>query len=142
MALQIPDSMDEIVYFTNRSIDNGKAIMWVPRQQCPKCKKAQMGKPISDEGKVKIRATEYTCPSCKHTVEKAEYEDTLTAEVIYTCPTCGFNDEYTGPFKRKKIDGAETFRFQCSKCHANIDVTKKMKEKKKKKGAEEVPDDK
>jgi predicted RNA-binding Zn-ribbon protein involved in translation (DUF1610 family) len=51
---------------------------------------------------------------------------------MYTCPTCGFKGEYTGPFKRKKIEGTDTFRFQCSKCKANIDVTKKMKDKKKK----------
>ncbi len=139
MALQIPDSMDELVYFTNRIIGNGKAMVWIPRQQCPKCKKALMGKPAED-GHVKIRATEYVCPACKYTVEKTEYEEGLTAYCMYTCPTCGFKGEYTGPFKRKKIEGADTFRFQCSKCHANIDVTKKMKEKKKKKGAAVVPD--
>jgi ssDNA-binding Zn-finger/Zn-ribbon topoisomerase 1 len=132
MALQIPESMDELVYFTNRSIESGKAMVWVPRQQCPKCKKALMGKPADDEGHVKIRAKEYTCPACKYTVEKAEYEEGLTAYVMYTCPTCGFKGEYIGPFKRKKIEGTDTFRFQCSKCKANIDVTKKMKDKKKK----------
>ena len=35
-------------------------------------------------------------------------------------------------FKRKKIEGTDTFRFPCEKCKKNIDVTKKMKDKKKK----------
>jgi hypothetical protein len=142
MALQLPESMDELVYFTNRAIESGKAIVWVPRNQCPKCKKAKMGKPADDDGHVKIRAREYICPACKYTVEKTAYEDTLTAFAIYTCPSCSAKGEYTGPFKRKNIEGALTFRFSCDKCKANIDVTKKMKEKKKKKGAEDdVPDD-
>ncbi len=131
MALQIPDSMDEIVYFTNRTIDNGKAVVWVQKQDCPKCKKAKMGKPAED-GHVKIRAKEYVCPACKYTVEKTAYEEGLTAYAIYTCPSCEYQGEYTGIFKRKNIEGALTFRFPCSKCKANIDVTKKMKEKKKK----------
>ncbi|MBI5072414.1 hypothetical protein HZA99_01205 [Candidatus Woesearchaeota archaeon] len=142
MALQLPESMDDLLYFTNRTIDNGKAIVWVAKQQCPKCKKATMGKPAED-GHVKIRAKEYICPSCKYTVEKTAYEEGLTAFAMYTCPSCSAKGEYTGLFKRKNIEGALTFRFPCSKCKANIDVTKKMKEKKKKKGAAEddVPDD-
>ncbi len=139
MALQIPDSMDELVYFTNRTFGNGKAMVWVTRQQCQKCKKALMGKPVGNDGSVKIRAKEYVCPACKYIVEKTAYEEGLTAYSVYTCPFCGFKGEYTGPFKRKKIEGSDMFRFQCGKCHANIDVTKKMKDKKKK-GAEDVPD--
>lgn len=141
MALQIPESMDEIVYWTNRTIDSGKVMVWAPRQDCPKCKKAKMGKPVGEEGNVKIRAKEYVCPACKYTVEKEAYEESLTANVIYTCPSCQFQGEYTGPFKRKNIEGALTFRFQCSKCGKNIDVTKKMKEKKKKGSGDDVPDD-
>ena len=141
MVIQIPDSMSEILYFTNRTINNGKAIVWVPKQNCPKCKKAKMGKPAED-GHIKIRAKEYVCPSCKYTVEKTEYEEGLTAFALYTCPSCNAKGEYTGPFKRKNIEGALTFRFPCSKCKGNIDVTKKMKEKKKKKGKieEDIPE--
>lgn len=144
MALELPESMDELVYFTNRSIENGKAIVWVPKQQCPKCKKAKIGKPADDDGHVKIRAKEYVCPSCKYTVEKTAYEEGLTAFAVYTCPSCSTKGEYTGLFKRKNIEGALTFRFACNTCKANIDVTKKMKEKKKKKKGvveDDVPDD-
>jgi len=135
-------SMDECVYFTNRSIGekfNGSARCWVFRQQCPKCKKAFMGKPVVD-GKAKIRALEYVCPNCKYTVEKQAYEDTLIANVDYTCPLCQFHGGMVLPFKRKKVEGVLTLRFPCEKCKGPIDVTKKMKEikKKVKKGAAPV----
>lgn len=133
MALRQPESMDELVYFTNRSIGNGSARVWVFKQACPKCKKALMGKPVVG-GKVKIRAKEYVCPSCSYTVEKQAFEETLTASAEYTCPSCGSAGETQAPFKRRNIEGIPTLRLQCQKCQANIDVTKKMKEKKKGKG--------
>jgi len=134
-----PKSMEECVYFTNRNIGekfNGTVRCWVFRQQCPKCKKAFMGKPVVD-GKAKIRALEYVCPSCKYTVDKQAYEDTLTANVDYVCPACQFHGGITLPFKRKRVEGVLTLRFPCEKCAAPIDVTKKMKQikKKVKKGA-------
>ncbi|MGV8141274.1 MAG: hypothetical protein ACP5NW_02415 [Candidatus Woesearchaeota archaeon] len=134
-----PKSMEECVYFTNRMIGekfNGQARCWVFRQQCPKCKKAFMGKPVVD-GKAKIRALEYVCPNCKYTVDKQTYEDTLTANVDYTCPACQFHGGIALPFKRKRVEGVLTLRFPCEKCGGPIDVTKKMKEikKKNKKGA-------
>jgi hypothetical protein len=144
MALKFPNSMDECVYFTNRTIGeakNGKAICWVFRQDCPKCKKAKMGKPVGSEGKVAIRATEYVCPACKYTVEKTAYEESLTANIQYTCPACHCEDEAQVPFKRKSINGVKTLRVFCSKCKGPIDVTKKMKEMKKKgKAVEEDAD--
>jgi hypothetical protein len=129
-----PKSMEECVYFTNRNIGekfNGTVRCWVFRQQCPKCKKAFMGKPVVD-GKAKIRALEYVCPVCKYTVEKQAYEDTLIANVDYTCPACEFHGGNVLPFKRKKVEGVLTLRFPCEKCKGPIDVTKKMKEIKKK----------
>ncbi|MGV8086442.1 MAG: hypothetical protein ACP5N1_02315 [Candidatus Woesearchaeota archaeon] len=141
-----PKSMDECVYFTNRNIGekfNGSARCWVFRQQCPKCKKAFMGKPVVD-GKAKIRALEYVCPNCKYTVPKQEYENTLTANVDYVCPICSFHGGISLPFIRKKVEGVSTLRFPCEKCKSPIDVTKKMKEikKKDKKGkAAVVPED-
>jgi hypothetical protein len=142
MALKQPESMEELVYFTNRSLgDKGSARVWVFKEDCPKCKKAQMGKPRDDKGKVKTRAKEYVCPSCSYTVEKQEFEDSLTANSEYTCPSCGNEGEIQVPFKRKSIEGVQALRFQCQKCKANIDITKKMKEKKKGKGKEDVPDD-
>ena len=89
-----------------------------------------MGKPRDSKGKVKTRAAEYVCPACGHSVEKQAYEDSLTANADYTCPACGSAGEAQIPFRRKNIEGIPTLRFQCAKCKANIDVTKKMKEKK------------
>ncbi len=143
MPLKQPESMDECVYFTQRSLDGGKGSVkvWVFKQACPKCKKAIMGKPRDKKGKVKTRANEYACPSCGYTVEKKAYEESLTANAEYKCPSCGGSGESQIQFKRKNIKGIPTLLFQCAKCHANIDVTKKMKEKKGKGKAEGFEDD-
>ncbi len=138
MGIKEPASMDECLYFTNRLIgEKGKVKAWVYKQNCPKCQKALMGKPRDTKGKIKIRSAEYVCPSCNYTVEKEEYEDTLTFEAKYTCPYCNVDGEVQTPFRRKKVKifdeekqkqvAAESVRFQCSKCGKNIDVTKKMK---------------
>jgi len=132
MALEIPENMDDLVYFSNRAIGNGHAKVWVERQMCPKCNKALMGKPKGDNGSIKIRAKEYVCPACNFTMEKTAHEETLTASIIYTCHHCSFSGDKQVPFKRKSVQGVQTLRFQCDKCKGNIDITKKMKEMKKK----------
>lgn len=137
--------MEELFYWTNRVMDKGKVACWVYRQDCPKCKKAQMGKPQRDNGAVMIRAKEFTCPSCSYTVPKEEYEATLEAQVDLTCPSCEKHSELVVPFKRKNILGVLTLRVQCPSCKGNVDITKKMKAPKKKKSKaaaeDEVPDD-
>jgi predicted RNA-binding Zn-ribbon protein involved in translation (DUF1610 family) len=130
MALKRPVSMEECLYFTQRSIGSGEAMVWVFRHDCPKCKKGLMGKPRDKKGKVLTKAKEYTCPKCNYKVPKQEYEDSLTANIEYKCPSCSNQGEKQIPFKRKNIEGIQTLRFQCDKCNANIDITKKMKEKK------------
>ena len=138
MSLKEPASMEECVYFTNRTIGSGKIKAWVFRELCPKCGKGVMRKPIDKRtGKPKIRAEEYACPECGHTVEKQEYEDTLTVNIKYTCPHCSHQGEAQHSFKRKKIqrvneetgkkETVEAIRFQCEECKKNIDITKKMK---------------
>ncbi|MEK6960145.1 MAG: hypothetical protein AABX47_03160 [Nanoarchaeota archaeon] len=138
--LKEPESMDDLAYFTRRQLLGGKgfAMAWVERQPCPKCKKATMGKPAGKDGSVKIRAKEYVCPACKYTVEKEEYEDTLTCNVKYTCPHCKKQGEASVPFDRKKVtvidegeggkkSSVDAIRFACSSCSKNIDIVKKMK---------------
>jgi predicted RNA-binding Zn-ribbon protein involved in translation (DUF1610 family) len=138
MTLRFPESMDECIYFTRRQLkEKGKAVAWVFKEKCPKCGKAQMGKPRGPDGKVKIRAKEYTCPECNYTVEKGAYEDTLTANIQYTCPYCGFEGEHQMSFKRKKVKmfdeeeqkdvTADALKFQCEKCKKDLFITKKMK---------------
>ena len=136
MALKVPNSMDECLYFTNRLIGDKQVIAWVYRKQCPKCKKAQMGKPVV-KGKVKSRAEIYVCPSCSYTEEKIAHEESLMIEAQYTCPSCGKEGEAKVPYRRKKVKVldeesqkeslAEAVQFLCQHCSGKINVTKKMK---------------
>jgi|TARA_Y100000310_G_scaffold159627_1_gene159252 predicted RNA-binding Zn-ribbon protein involved in translation (DUF1610 family) len=133
-----PESMEECVYFTRRDNEKGKIKVWVFREKCPNCNDELMGKPKDPKtGKPKTRADYYECPGCKHTIPKEEYEETLTANIKYTCPHCSNEDAIEVPFKRKKIrilneetqkkKSVEALRFQCQKCGKDIDVIKKMK---------------
>lgn len=45
MSLKLPESMEGIVYWTSRSMGDGKAKTWVNREKCPECGKGLMGKP-------------------------------------------------------------------------------------------------
>ena len=133
-----PQSMNEVLYYTNRSLGenaDGSIICWVRKQLCPKCKKELMGKPRDSKGKVKMRSPLYECPSCHFTAEKKPYEESLTAQVNYTCPSCKKKGSSETQFKRKNIEGIPTLRFLCEHCKANLDVTKKMKAKKGEDGA-------
>jgi len=80
---ELPQSMEDCVYFTRRATPEiGKVIAWVERQQCPKCKKGLMSKPIDEKrGTFKTRAKEYRCTACGYTVEKNEYEGLSTTPV-------------------------------------------------------------
>lgn len=148
MALTLPDSMDECVYFTNRSLSNekgayvGKIICWARRAQCPKCRKGLMQKPVDAKtGKFKVRSTEYVCPACSYTEEKKEHEAKLTAEAMYTCPECMKQGEGSVPYARKTYQGVKAILFECEHCKHKLPVTKKMKDVKKKAGKKAaVPD--
>ena len=130
MALKIPDTMDDCLYFTNRYIDEGQVTAWVYRKECPKCHKEQMGKPVA-KGKVKTRAKEYVCPACGHTEEKLEHEASLTLEAKYTCPHCGKDGESTCPYKLISFKGAKAYIVVCEHCGEKIAITKKLKKLKK-----------
>ena len=110
MSLNVPDSMEECLYFTNRSIgENGQVMAWVYRKECPKCKGAKMGKPVDPKtGRAKTRAKEYTCPEC------------------------GKDGEGTCVYRRKKYKGVDSYLIECEHCGEKIPVTKKLKEIKKK----------
>ena len=143
MPIKIPQSMDECIYFTNRSIGaskgngEGQVIAWGYRKTCPKCKAAKMGKPVS-QGKVKTRAQEYVCPGCGYEEGKLEHEDSLMLEAQYTCPACGKEGEGSGPYQRKNYQGIPSYLVECQHCHEKIPITKKLKILKGKKKKEEV----
>ncbi|MFP4524537.1 MAG: hypothetical protein ACLFO2_04485 [Candidatus Woesearchaeota archaeon] len=132
MALKQPESMDDLLYFTRRTLEpKGRVMAWAFKKDCPECGKALMGKPV-EKGKVKIRAKEYVCPACGHTEDKQEHEKTVELNVQYTCPACEHQGEATTPYKRKTFKGVKAFVIQCEACGEKIPVTKKMKEPKKK----------
>jgi hypothetical protein len=132
MTLTIPTTMKDCLYFTNRVTDNGQILAWVYKKECPKCKKARMGKPVV-KGKIKIRAKVYVCPACEHEEEKEEHEASCIIEVKYDCPHCGKAGESTGPYVRKTYKGVKSYLVECEHCKEKIAITKKLKEPKKKK---------
>jgi DNA-directed RNA polymerase subunit RPC12/RpoP len=130
--------MDNCVYMTNRYLgEKGMVKCWVYKKKCTQCTKSVMGKPKDEKtGNVKIRAKEYVCPSCHYSVEKKAYEETLTAEMKYTCPKCEHQGNHSMPFKRKKIKivteagkekKVDALQFSCAHCGEKINVTKKLK---------------
>ncbi len=136
MALKIPTSIDQVVYFTNRAKDKLRIKAWTYKKVCPKCKKGLMGKPIDPKtGKRKIRATEYICPECNYSEEKKAHEESLTLEAQYTCPACGKSGESTCVYKRKTFMGVPSYIITCQHCSEKIPITKKLRDPKAKKGA-------
>jgi len=117
---------------------SGKAICWVYKEDCSKCKKAKMGKPVdpkTKKGKITIKRI---CVSCMWTYRAKDlYEPTLTAEAKYTCPHCKKQGEATGPFVRKSVKifnvvkqkkvAAKAIKLKCEHCSGDILITQKMK---------------
>lgn len=125
--LKKPESMEECVYFTRRSLgDKGRVMAWVFKKTCDKCGEALMGKPV-EKGKVKIRAKEYVCPNCGNNEEKLEHEKKLEVSIDYTCPHCENEGEATTEYKRKTFKGVKAFVFNCEDCQEKIGISKKLK---------------
>ena len=137
MPLKKPNSVEECLYFTNRSIGEGFATAWVYRKECPKCKKGRLGKPIKKNGKADKKADYYECPLCKYQESNEQVDNSVKLEVQYKCPHCGFEGEATSEYKRKLFEGIPSYVFECSKCNKKIGLTKKLKNIKKK-GKEEA----
>ena len=133
MALKKPESAEECVYFTNRTIGNGSVMAWVFRKQCPKCKTGIMGKPQKKNGKPDKKADNYVCYKCGYSELNEAVENSLTINVEYKCPDCSNEGETTAPYQRKTFEGVPSYVFECQKCHKKIGLTKKLKESKKKK---------
>lgn len=129
MAYEIPDSMDDLVYFSRRNIaeTKGKTIAWVPKDNCEKCKKGLMSKPVDEKtGKIRVRALEYKCNNCGNIEDKKEHESKLNAMIIYECPFCNNKGETTVPFARKSWYGKKAIVFQCAKCKEKLGLVKKL----------------
>mgnify|MGYP001587088250 CR=1 FL=1 len=133
-----PTSVEECLYFTNRTIDSGRTIAWVFRKECPKCKKGFMSKPQKKGSKIDKKATYYICNSCGYQESNEQLENNLIINIEYKCPYCGDEGETTSEYKRKNFYGVKAYVFECQKCHKKIGLTKKMKEAKK--GTEDKSD--
>ncbi|MBD3208930.1 hypothetical protein GF367_00745 [Candidatus Woesearchaeota archaeon] len=132
MDCKEPESMDELIYFSRRTLEpKGKAMAWAYKQECPKCKKALMGKPV-EKGKIKIRATEYVCPACGYAKPKLEHEKELVMCIKYMCPKCDHEGVGTTGYPMKTYQGVKARVVQCEACGEKIAITKKMKDPKKK----------
>lgn len=130
MALKEPQSVDECVYFTRRTLGNGEAMAWVLRGMCPKCGKGQMAKPFNAKtGKFKTRAKVYVCPSCAYEVPAGEYTTTLECNIRYTCPHCRASGETRIPYQRVRYQGAPSLVFECAKCRQKIVIADLRKAK-------------
>ncbi len=121
-----PKSMEECLYYTNRTIGNGSVRAWVFRKDCPKCK-APMGLPMKATGKPDKKSPFFVCADCGYREEKKEHEESLHLDIVYTCPECGHSAETSIPYKRKKFQGVDAYVFECGKCKAKIPITKKLK---------------
>ncbi len=130
------ESMEECIYFTNRTIGSGRAMAWVFRKDCPKCNKGVMGKPLKKGGKIDKKAEYYVCYACGYQESETEVEDSLKINVEYKCPHCGSEGEATTEYKRKTFEGVLSYVFECTKCGKKTGITKKLKETKKSKEAE------
>ena len=140
MELKKPQSAEECIYFTNRIIGDGRAIAWVFKKQCPKCKKGIMGKPQKKGGKVDKKADYYVCYSCAYQESNEQVENNLILNVEYKCPHCGNEGETKSNYQRKTFEGVPSYIFECQKCRKKIGITKKLKEPKKKKIKENAED--
>ncbi|MFH1915640.1 MAG: hypothetical protein ABIJ21_00090 [Nanoarchaeota archaeon] len=128
-----PENMDNLLFFTNRSLNNGNITAWVCHPLCPQCKKGTMGKPVNPKtGKVIKKSEVYACHSCNHELPVQEAEGLAIVEIKYTCPFCKKSGEATTPYVRKSFLGVPAYIFTCKSCNEKIGITKKMKAPKKK----------
>lgn len=131
--LKKPESMEECIYFTNRTFDTGRAMAWVYKKKCTKCNDGVMIKPLKKNGKPDKKSLIFVCDKCNIEESNEDVEKDLKLEVDFRCPHCQFEGQTTTEYIRKSFQGVKSFIFTCEKCHEKIPLTKKMKEPKKKK---------
>lgn len=129
----VPESMDELIYFSNRKLPDGqRLIAWTNKKEC-ECG-GTFGKPVDEKtGKVKIRSSTYICSGCGKEEPKKEHEESLTLEIRYTNPEGTEWKAASTPYKRKTWKGVKSFVFENEFTGEKQGITKKMKEPKKKK---------
>ena len=124
--------MDDCIYFTNRTFENGRTVAWVFKKECAKCKGGLMIKPIK-KGKPDKKSPFYVCTKCNNQEENSRVEGDLTLNVEYTCPHCQHEAESASEYKRKIFEGVPSYVFECEGWGKSIGITKKLKNSKSKK---------
>lgn len=135
MLDDIPQSMDELLYFSNRRMPDGiRIIAWVDKVSCPECSKATMGKPVDPKtGKVKVRSAVYQCPGCGFEEPKAAHEKRLVMQVRYTDETGKNWKAAQAPYQLKTWKGMKSYVFMNEFTGEKMGVTKRLKMKKEEK---------
>ncbi|MFT4310176.1 MAG: hypothetical protein ACMXYC_00940 [Candidatus Woesearchaeota archaeon] len=130
MTLQEPKSMDDVFYFTNRTLENGGWLKaWVYKPASPKGK-GVLSLPKTKTGKPDKKATVYV-DEAGNEYDRKETDATLFVEVKYKSPYTQKEGEAKTPYKRKKFKGVDAFVFEDQEGN-KIPITKKLKEVKKK----------
>ena len=111
MELKKPTSMEDCIYFTNRTIDSGRAMAWVFRKECPKCKNDVLKKPSTKSGKPDKKSPIYGCKSCRYEEKNEDTEKDLVLNIEYKCPHCGNEGETTTDYRRKSFQGIQSYVF-------------------------------
>ena len=75
-----PKGVDDCVYFTNRTFDNGRVLAWVLKKECKKCKSGFMIKPLK-KGKPDKKSLFYVCANCNNQEENSKVEADLILNV-------------------------------------------------------------
>ncbi len=131
MPDDIPTSMEDLLYFSNRKMPDGvRIIAWVDKLTCEKCKKALMGKPINEKtGKVKIRAAVFVCPECEHEEPKTAHTKKLVMQIRYTDETGKNWKSAQTAYTLKTWKGMKAYVFQNEFTGEKMGVTKRLKMK-------------
>lgn len=130
--MELPESMDDCLYFTNRTLENnGWVKAWVRRPPAPSGK-GLLGKPKdSKTGRPKLRSTFYVDDEGNE-YDMQEINKQLFVEILYKSPYTGEEGEAKVPYKRKTWQGVPAFVFEDSAGN-KIGITKKLKSPKAKK---------
>lgn len=135
MLDDIPQQMDDLLYFSNRRLPSGiRMIAWVEKITCEGCKKALMGKPVDEKtGKVKIRSSIFVCPECGREEKKAVHTKKLTMQVRYTDETGKEWKKAETEYKLRTWQGMKAYVFDNEFTGKPMGVTKRLKLKSEKK---------
>ncbi len=129
MGIEEPESMENLMYVTNRRLGDGKIMAWTYRVDCPECDEEYLTKPSKKTGKgPNTRAKKYTCDNCGFEMPEEDVRDAAVLQAKYTCPHCGEKGTAETDYKREKYKGTKAYIFTCEHCDEEIPLTKKMKE--------------